>query len=59
MVEIVKEGTRRKTKCPKCGALLRYEYEDRHSLRNNPTLPYLNNYITCPQCKHEIKVPLT
>ena len=65
MIEIIKHGTKKVTKCKHCGCEFSYEEED---------LKYLNyqkdkfesgikagykRYVTCPQCEKEIIVEQT
>lgn len=45
MIKIIKEGTRKITKCPNCGCEFSYEEEDvlRDPIR-------IENHVNCPQC---------
>ena len=58
MITILKRGTRKTTRCPHCGALLRYEGED---VENKLEIfgwrdSFTRSTIVCPQCKHKIEV---
>ena len=61
MIKIIKEGTRKITKCPNCGCEFSYEEED---IEKDGTL--LNNsvflgksWVVCPQCGKEIVLTTT
>ena len=51
MIKIIKEGTRKITKCPNCGCEFSYEEEDvlRDSFR-------VENHVNCPQCNKAVTV---
>lgn len=67
MIEILKEGTKKKVTCRNCGAILSYEREDICRRRNSPwgtghahiiDCPDVEafDYIICPQCEQKIDV---
>ena len=51
MIKIIKEGTRKITKCPNCGCEFSYEREDvlRDPIR-------IENHVNCPQCNKAVIV---
>ena len=50
MIKIIKEGTRKITKCPNCGCEFSYERED---VLRDPVFTK-ENHVNCPQCNNEI-----
>ena len=55
MIEVLREGNKKKIECDECGALLRYEKEDIHELSASVLGMYhKQTYITCPQCNSRI-----
>lgn len=67
MIEILKEGTKKKIICKNCGAVLSYEMEDVCRCKNSPwdtghgyiiDCPEVEafGHITCPQCNYRIDV---
>lgn len=51
MIKIIKEGTRKITKCPNCGCEFSYEEED--VLRDHFRV---ENHVNCPQCNKAVTV---
>lgn len=51
MIEIIKRGTKRTTKCECCGCEFRFEDEDTH-------IEFLGEeevqYVQCPQCDEQV-----
>lgn len=59
MITIVREGTKRTAICPRCGALLRFDYEKDVNNFSTNILPgcYVGGKgdIICPQCNCEFE----
>ena len=51
MIKIIKEGTRKITKCPKCGCEFSYEEED---VIRGPM--WKEDRVNCPQCNKVVTV---
>ena len=59
MVRIIKIGTKKKIRCPSCGALLRYDKNKdvQHQTLHGCMDIIIDRYtIKCPQCEHKIVV---
>ena len=56
MITIIKHGTIKKKRCEKCGCVFTYEEED---ISINNDLGSRCCFVTCPQCKEEIKLEVT
>lgn len=56
MITIIKHGTIKKKRCDSCGCVFTYEEED-ISINNDLGSRYA--FVTCPQCKEEIKLEVT
>ena len=56
MIKIIKEGTRKITKCPNCGCEFSYEEEDieKDGLLANNSVFIGKTWVVCPQCSKEI-----
>ena len=56
MIKIIKEGTRKITKCPNCGCEFSYEEEDieKYGLLANNLVLIGKTWVVCPQCCEEI-----
>lgn len=65
MIEIIKRGTKKITKCNFCGCEFSYEEEDLQYLNyvEGKFVPGINHgykrYVLCPQCEKEIAVAQT
>lgn len=53
MIKILKEGTKQKGECDRCGATLRFDISD---IKYDGTRYCVGfkKYIRCPQCGHKI-----
>ena len=49
MIKIIKEGTRKITKCPNCGCEFSYEKED---VLRDPVR--IENHVNCPLCNKAV-----
>ena len=49
MIKIIKEGTRKITKCQNCGCEFSYEEED---VLRDPVR--VENHVNCPQCNKAV-----
>ena len=60
MITIIKHGTIKKKRCEKCGCVFTYEEED-ISVHDDIEFALGSRYsfVTCPQCKEEIKLEAT
>jgi hypothetical protein len=62
MIEVIKEGTKKKVICPFCEAVLRYTIDDvKEDLYDIPTLEAYSvitkkQYIRCPLCDEKINL---
>ena len=56
MIKIIKEGTRKITKCPNCGCEFSYEEEDieKDGLLENNSVLIGKTWVVCPQCNNDI-----
>ena len=57
MIEIIKPGTKKNVKCPKCGALLSYDAALDVETEEVPSVIEIisgSNFIKCPQCDNKI-----
>lgn len=55
MIEIIKQGTKKKCTCKECGCIFTYEAEDvKGKITNFFSTDY--SYINCPQCNNEIRL---
>ena len=52
MIQIIKEGTKKVTKCESCGCEFSYEAEDIQSSNKPP----FEQWIVCPQCGKKISL---
>ena len=52
MIQIIKKGTKKITKCESCGCQFSYEEEDIDSA----TKPPFEQWIICPQCEKKISI---
>ena len=50
MIKIIKEGTRKIEKCPKCGCEFSYEEED---VLRDPVFTK-ESHVNCPQCNKAV-----
>ena len=59
MITIIKHGTIKKKRCEKCGCV--FTYEEDISVHDDVEFALGSRYsfITCPQCKEEIKLEVT
>ena len=56
MITIIKHGTIKKKRCDSCGCVFTYEDED---ISIHDDLGSRYSFVTCPQCKEEIKLEVT
>lgn len=56
MITIIKHGTIKKKRCDSCGCVFTYEDED---VEFDCPSRYSYSFVTCPQCKEEIKLEVT
>ena len=56
MITIIKHGTIKKKRCDSCGCVFTYEEED---ISIHDDLGSRYSFVTCPQCKEEIKLEVT
>lgn len=56
MIEVIKPGTKNRTECNNCGALLSYSVDDVKSEERyiGQRESYIQEYIDCPQCRKRI-----
>lgn len=53
MIKILKEGTKQKVECDRCGATLRFDISDIKYDGIRYCVGF-KKYIRCPQCGHKI-----
>lgn len=56
MIEVLREGNKKKIECNECGALLRYQTNDVRTERIYlaPREEGIRKYIICPLCQEKI-----
>jgi hypothetical protein len=59
MIEVIKEGTKKKVVCPFCEAVLRYTMDDvqtkKYDMSNKiQSLVWERHFIVCPLCNEKI-----
>lgn len=61
MVEIIEPGTKNRTSCKFCGAILAYTKEDVKESEKffGPNISHFEKYIICPQCQYRIVLEAT
>ena len=56
MIEIIKNGTKRKMECEECGCIFRYDLEDRHLSFPEMGIGRPFFVVICPQCDNECAI---